>query len=208
MNRIRPRSRGHVDRARRRQLVRKIQARLAELKFLNATRRNIHRRRSHRFIRYVDAIHFNARRPPEPPAERNRRIPCLRRIEVLPILNLHARLQLRQVQKVTPVHRQVLDLLRAQHSLHDRLLCVHLHRRALHLDHLTFLSDLQLHVSVCRVSHQDGQTYFRLLEAPHGHPRRVPSGDQRSRVVRPRGIRREADDLPRRYIGDRDLSPR
>ena len=52
----------HVDCTGRRQLRRKIERRLADLEFRDGTRWNVHRRRTHCFIRDVEAINLDTSR--------------------------------------------------------------------------------------------------------------------------------------------------
>ena len=129
----------------------------------------------------------------------------LGRIEALSVLNLHSRLKLRQVQKVAPIDRQILNLFRTQYSLHCGLFRVHLHGRALHLNNLAFQSDFQLHIAGRGVADEYRQPYLSRAEASGGCPHFVVAGNQGPGVVRARGIRRKIYDVTRGYISDRDL---
>ena len=134
--------RGYVHRTGRGQLGGHVKARLADLKFLDGARGNIGGGRSHGFVGDVDAVHFNAGSAAETASEGDRRIASFRGVEVLTVLNLHARLKLGQIEEVASVHRQVCNLALRDDALHGRLLGVHLHRAGLNLDHLTGLTDL------------------------------------------------------------------
>ena len=127
MKRVGPRTSGHVDRTRRREILRQIQRGLRDLEFIDCARRNVRRGSAHGLVADVDAVHVNTRGPSEAAAERDRRIPGFRGIEVLSILDLYARLELSQIKEVAPVHRQILDLSGRKYTLHRCLFGVHLH---------------------------------------------------------------------------------
>ena len=91
---------------------------------------------------FVHAINFNTRRAAETATERNRRIARFRGIEILAVLNLHARLKLGQIKEVAAVYRQVLNLVLRDDALHGRLLGVHRNCAGLNLNHLTGLANL------------------------------------------------------------------
>ena len=98
------------------------------------------------FVRNVRAIHLNARRAAKAPAHRDGLIADLGRVEVGSILNLHARLKLRQIKEVAPVDRQILDLGRGQNALHRRLFRVDAGRSGLNLDGRALRAYLQLEI--------------------------------------------------------------
>src|SRR5260221_1794025 len=119
------RLRRDVHRSGRGQFIRQIKAGLTELELLNGTRRNVLGRCTHGFVGYVDSIHLDARAASESAAEGNRRIPNLGRVEVGAVLNLHSGFELREVEEVTAIYRQVLDLAGGEHSLHRGLFGIH-----------------------------------------------------------------------------------
>jgi hypothetical protein len=100
------------------QLGRQIQSRLAQLKFIDRARGDVLRRRS--TVSSLISIPSSAMRAVRPiaAAKRNRRKTILSRIEVATVLNLHARLKLREIEKVAATERQGFDLLTGQNTLH------------------------------------------------------------------------------------------
>src|SRR5580692_11854292 len=102
---------GDVYGARRSQLGGHVQTRLADLKFLDGARGNVGRGRSHSFIGNVHAINLDAGGAAEAASERDRRVTGFGGVEVLTILNLHARLKLGQIKEVATIYRQVGDLI-------------------------------------------------------------------------------------------------
>ena len=99
---------------------------MTELEFRDGAGRNIGRGRAYGFVAHVHPIHIYAGRAAEAATECDRRVAGLRWVEVLPVLDLHARLKLRQVEEVSPINRQVLNLARAQNALYDPLLRIDL----------------------------------------------------------------------------------
>ena len=67
---------------------------------------------------------MRAVRPNLPPNEIDEK-PDLGGIEITSILHLNARLELREIQEISSIDRQVFDLLLSKNSLHARLLSVH-----------------------------------------------------------------------------------
>ncbi len=113
------------------------------------------------------------------------------------ILNLHARFELRQIQEVTPVHRQVLDLTGRQNSLHGCLLGVDLNLTPLYFNHSALLANFQLHASVGRVVHFDIYGQLGRLEAFGLDAQRIDTRDQCSEGIRSRPVRDRVERLPR-----------
>src|SRR5580704_2295366 len=113
---------GDVDGTGGGKLVRKIKSGLADLKFVNRAGGNIFRGGADCFVTDVHAVHFDARGASEAAADGDRGETHFGGIEIGAILNLHAGFQLRQVQKVSPVDREVFDLLLVQDALDARLL--------------------------------------------------------------------------------------
>src|SRR5262249_32248283 len=97
-------------------VIRKVQRRLAQLELLQRAIGNVGRRGANRFVADIHAVHVDARSTAEAPSEGNRGIANFGGIKVLTVLNLDARLQLRQVQEVAPIDWEVFDLLRRQHA--------------------------------------------------------------------------------------------
>ena len=92
--------------------------------FLDRTQRKVLRGSAYGFIADVDSVDFDSCRASETATKRNRRESVLGGIEGSSVLNLNSRLQLCQVEKVTAVNREILNLLAGQHSLHRGLLGV------------------------------------------------------------------------------------
>jgi hypothetical protein len=90
-------------------------------------------------------------RAPVNAVERHRRITRLRGVEILPVLQLDARLQLRQIEEVPPVDRQIIDLLLRQNVLHLGLLRVDPNRPRLHFHHLRAAAHRHVQVAVADV---------------------------------------------------------
>ena len=86
---------------------------------------NVGRGRSYSFIGDVHAINLDAGGAAEAASERDRRVAGFGGVEVLTILNLHARLKLGQIKEVATIHRQVGDLIFRDHALNGWLLGVH-----------------------------------------------------------------------------------
>ena len=135
--------RGHVHRARRSQIVGKIQLGLADLELRDRAGRYVLGCGSNGLIADVDAINFDARAASETSTERNGGIADLGRIEVRTVLDLHAWFELRQIQEVPAIHRKILDLLPSQNTLHARLFGIYFHGAGLYLDDLAFLANPQ-----------------------------------------------------------------
>src|ERR1700674_2899280 len=119
MNGIGSRTRGHIDRSGSRQFRRKIHARLAQLEFLDAAGGDVRSGRAEYLVRDVDAINFDPSRAAETATEGDGRIAVL--AEIRSILNLDARFQLRQIQKIAAIDWQVINLVGVQDTLHGRL---------------------------------------------------------------------------------------
>src|SRR5580658_1161263 len=118
----------HVDRARRSQFIRKIKAGLCQLEFGNGAGRDALCRCADVFVAHIHAVNFDARRAAKPAAERDRGKSGLGGVEVSAVLNLHAGLELGEVQEVPPVDGQVIDLFRIYDTLNLSLLGVDEHR--------------------------------------------------------------------------------
>src|SRR6478736_3831553 len=116
-----------------------------------------------------------------------------RGIEVLSVLNLHARLELRQIEEVAPVHGKIFNLLRVQYALYGRLLGIHLHRSGLHLHHLAFLSNLQLGIAIGSVTELHRDRHAGRAESRSRYLDFVLPRDERARVVGAGGIGRLRD---------------
>ena len=136
--------RGNVHRAGRGEVVRKIQAGLSELKFGDRAGRNARGGGADVFIADVHSIHRDSRAAAESPAERNRGKPSLRRIEVAAILNLDARLELREIEEVASIHRQILNLLSGQAARHLSLVRIDAHSLAAHFNNCAGSAELEL----------------------------------------------------------------
>src|SRR5208337_179586 len=89
---------------------------------------------------------LDAGRAAEASAKGNGLVADLGRIEVASILNLHARLKLRQIEEVAAIDRQILDLGCGQNALHRRLLRVYASRSGLDRDRRGLRANLQLEV--------------------------------------------------------------
>src|SRR5271166_4870267 len=198
----------YIHRARGSQIVREIEVRLAELKFLDAAGRNVSSSRSDRFIGDVDAVHRNARRAPEASAEGNGRIADLGRIEVGAVLNLHARLELCEVQEVAPVDGQIVDLLGADHALHNRLLRVDADRAACDFYHFGGRTKFDLETPVRRSADLNRQAEIRDPKPFGLDTNLIVAWYERSRAVVAGVGCRGLDYLAGRLTGDRDRRPR
>src|SRR5262245_12400748 len=100
-----------VDRAARSQVRARIERRTADLELLNRFVGNVRRCGADVLISDVYAIHLDARRTPHAPADGDAGELVLGRVEIATVAHLHARLELRQVEEVAPVERQILDRL-------------------------------------------------------------------------------------------------
>src|SRR5580693_5640497 len=131
---VRSGARGDVDSTRRCELVRKVERRLAYAEFLNGACGNIFCGRAHRLVADVHTVHGNSRGAPKSAAERNRGEADFGGIEVRAVLHLNAGFELREVEEVASVDREVFDLLFAEHTLHAGLLGIYRDRLGLHFD--------------------------------------------------------------------------
>ncbi len=136
----------HVHHARGTQIVGQIHGRLRDLKFLNGARRNVAGGRAYGLVGNVGAVHLDAGRTSEAPADGDRLIADLGGIEVGAVLDLHAGFELGEIQEVAPVDRQALNLVGRQHAFHRCGLGVHGDRAGLDVHRGRFGADLQLEV--------------------------------------------------------------
>src|ERR1700758_3533662 len=135
---------GHVHRAGRSEVVRKIQAGLCELKFGDRTRRNACGGGANVFIANVHSIHRDSRAAAESPSKRNRRKSGLGRVEVAAVLNLDARLELCEIEEVASIHRQIFNLLSGQASRHLGLIRIDGHSLAAYFHNRAGSAELEL----------------------------------------------------------------
>ena len=156
---------------------------MSDLKLLDRALRNILCRSPYRLIADIDAIHLNSRRSPKSSPKRDGRESVLRGIEVATILNLHSRLKLRQIEEITSIDGKIVDLLRVEHTLNRRLLCIDMQFGGGHFNHLFGITHLQLHTAGCSDSNLDLDRQLDALEASLFYAYKIIAGDQS-----PRGI--------------------
>ena len=140
---------------------------------------------AHGFVRDIDAVYLNPGRAAETSTKGNRRIASFGRVEVLAVLNLHSRLELSEVKKVTAINRQVLNLVRGENSLHRGLFRVHLNFGTLHLNRFVSLAYLQFHIAICSVAHLYDKWHLRGLKSAGLYFHHVVTGYQGARDVSP-----------------------
>ena len=110
MEGVRARFGGHVHCAGRRQIGGNIETGLADLEFVDRAGWYVGGRGAHGFVADINAVNVDAGGAAEAAAERDRRVASLGRVKVLTVLNLNAGLELREVEEVAPVDRQVRNL--------------------------------------------------------------------------------------------------
>src|SRR5215472_12598328 len=113
---ISTRTGNNVDGTGGRKLGGKIENRLVELKFLNRALRNVLGRGAYCFVADIDSVNFNSCASSKPASEGDGGVSNLGGIKIRAVLDLHARFELGQVEKVTPVDRQVFNLLLVQNA--------------------------------------------------------------------------------------------
>src|SRR5690349_13636789 len=106
-----------VNRAAGSQVCTRIQARTADLEFLNRFVREICCGGTDGFVGYINAVHLNTRGASAAPADRNADKLVFRRIEISAVARLHSGLQLREVEEVPAVERKVVDLFRGDDAV-------------------------------------------------------------------------------------------
>src|SRR5579864_915316 len=176
--------RGHVHRAGRGEVIRKIQAGLCELKFGDRAGRNACGGRRIVFIAHVHSIHCDSRAAAEAAPERNRRKSGLGRIEVAAVLNLDARLELCEIEEVASIHRQIFNLLGGQASRHLSLIRIDGHSLAAYFHNRAGSAELELDRRAGNLVdlHNVGSSYSLKAWCLYSH--RVRSRNQRTRCER------------------------
>src|SRR5262245_15253671 len=109
-----------ADRAARSQVRARIERRTADLELLNRFVGNVRRRGADVLVGDVHAVNLDARRTPHAPADGDADHLVLGRVEIAPVAHLHARFELRQVEEVAPVERQILYRLGRDHAVNRR----------------------------------------------------------------------------------------
>jgi hypothetical protein len=185
-----------------------VQAGLADLKFLDGADGNILRGRSDRLVGNVEPVDFYARGAAKSPAEGDRGKTLLGGIEISAVLNLYAGFELRQVQEISPVNRQVFDLRAGNDSLDGGLVGVHGYRGTLDGDNGSFGADLQRDICGCDVSDLYGDGLLDGAKTGGFDAHEVFPGNQRPGAVgaRARHLRRLL--RSRAFTGDRNLGIR
>src|SRR5260370_32229337 len=87
--------------------------------------RNVLRGGANGLVANVQTIHFDTGRAAEPPAKGDRRETLFGGIEVAAVLDLHAGLELSQIQEITAVDGQILNLFLRPYALDRGLFRIH-----------------------------------------------------------------------------------
>ena len=155
---------GDVDRARGGQFGRKVQRRLLDLKFLDGALGDVLGGCAHGFIADIETIHFDAGGAAEASTEGNGRETVFGRIKVAAVLDLHTGFELREIEKISSVDGQILNLLAGQNALHGDLLSVDLNVGSLHFHDLTGFSNRQAYAASRGNTDLDVKRKFGALE--------------------------------------------
>ena len=187
---------GDVHRAGRSELVRKIERGLADLKFVDRAGRNIFGGGADGFVADVHAVHFDARGASEAAADGNRREADFGGIEIGAILNLHARFELREIEEVAAVHRQVFDLFLVQDALHAGLFGIDSYRLLGDGDYGIGLAHLQADVDAGNFADPYDDALLHRLESGSFDADGIISRDQCAGIVGAGGGSGDVDDWP------------
>src|SRR5215472_590569 len=156
----------HVHRSRSRDAVCRIESGLCDLEFLNGLFRKVDGSSTDSIISNVNAVHLNAGGPSRPALQRDAGKTLLGGIEISTILHLHAGVQLCQIEEITSIEWNFIDLLSCQYVFHYRLSSVH--RCSILRDQNFGLLRSQRHDEVSIGGHPDGNGNIETTFAKTG----------------------------------------